>query len=145
MSTLTSADTIPADETISIFFSGILGPLTGPTEASANILNAFAGTSFIVEAVNIPTLSDIEPPDVVGHFQNYDGAGHSLPGRNITVPEFESFFISRMQTVSGIYEVGIDKIETGSQTPSLFSAGTTTWILLILMVVTLVAAAVLFR
>lgn len=142
---LTDTDQIPANETISVFFRGALGPLTGADTASSEIIAAFNGSSFVVEKVNIPTLSEIEPPDVVGHFEDYDGAGHSLPGRNMFVSEFNAFFLNRMQTVSGLYFAAIDKIETGSQISTLLSTSTSLWLWLVVIVAGLVAVAWLTR
>jgi hypothetical protein len=141
---LTEQNTIAANQTVSVFYHGIAGLLTGSQQITQGIMDAFAGTAFVVEAVNIPTLSEIEPPNVVGHLQDRDGAGHStIAGRDITVAEFTNFFLSRMEQVSGLYEVGINKIETGAITPTLFSDATTTSIWLVVGVVALLALAVI--
>lgn len=141
MGVLNDTDQIAANQTISIFFRGVLGPLTGPDTVTAEIQQAFAGSSFVIEKVNVPLLSEIEPPDVVGHLQDYDGSGHSLPGRNMLVSEFKSFFLNRIDTVSGLYFAGINSIQNGSVTPTLLGTGTTVWLWLLLIVVGILGLA----
>lgn len=144
--TLTQADSIPANQTISVFFTGILGLFTNADGAAAAIKNAFAGTRFVVEAVNIPTLSEIETPDVVGHFLDWDGGDHSLPnGTDISVPDFENFFLGIMQTVDGLYNAGIAHIDAGAITPGLLPNSASGWTVAILAGLAVIALIVLLR
>ena len=145
MANLASTDQIPANQIITVNWGGILGPLTGPETAQAAIINAFSGTSFNVQSVQIPFLSEIQPPVLIGSYADYDGAGHSTAGRNVLESEFEAFFLSIMGSVAGVYEVTINSVVTGAQAPQLFGAlNTTTTTYVVVGVLVLVLLIFLF-
>lgn len=143
MGTLSSSDGVTANETITVTFTGIVGGIFGvgatPESITRSIYQVFTGSPFVIESVTIPLLSEIEAPVLVGHFVDADGAGHSAIDHNLSYVEVSNFILSKLQTVSGLWDAGIAKIETGAQGPGnlLPSLGVTGWVIVALIVLTL--------
>jgi hypothetical protein len=81
---------------------------------------------------------------VIGHMGNAYGST-SLPGRNITVREFEQFFLSRLGTVDGLYEAGVNKIETGAVKPSLTGVGAVQFDFVLGVILIVVIAVIVWK
>jgi hypothetical protein len=113
---LNPSDQIPANQNVTCYFGCIVGPtITDPSTVEPAIQAAFEATSFNVTAIDLGLLST--NCDVVGYFTDLDGAGHSgAGGQNVTESQFEAFFTSIMNGVSGLYEVTITDVELGSGT-----------------------------
>ena len=116
MGVIATTDQVPANVTITYTFSCIIGPLTTPSAAQQNIANAFAGTGFNVTSIQFPLLAS---PVVQGSFVDVDGAGHSNMGSNLLGSDVAAFFLQVMASVSGLYQVSVDSIQSGAVAASL--------------------------
>lgn len=118
---LSPQDQIPAGQPVTVNFSCIVGPLSTPSSIQAAIYAAFANTSFNCTDVEIGIIST--NCDLVGMFDDQDGAGHSGPARNFFESEFESFVKSIVAPVPGLYNFSISSVNMGTGTAPTTWAG----------------------
>lgn len=145
-------DQITANATITIQWSGIIGPLTNASDVQTNIRNAFLAAGFVVTQVELPLLQILnalpnDPKTIIGYFQDVDGGGHSAIGRNLFESEVEQIFLNIMPNVPGVYNATVNAILGGQVDATLLPPGTAAslgmWGAAILAVLALIAIAII--